>query len=36
MPEEEKKELADFVIDNNGSLEQLRESMHRLYDELVV
>ncbi|HDN59657.1 MAG TPA: dephospho-CoA kinase [Candidatus Marinimicrobia bacterium] len=36
MPEEEKKELADFVIDNNGSLKQLRESMHRLYDELVV
>lgn len=35
MPEEEKKELADFVIDNNGSLEQLRESMYRLYDKLV-
>ncbi|MBS1270882.1 MAG: Dephospho-CoA kinase [Candidatus Marinimicrobia bacterium] len=31
MPEEEKVELADFVIDNNGTEEELRAEVDRVY-----
>jgi len=35
MPEEEKRELASFVIENNGSIEQLYASVDKLYSELI-
>lgn len=35
MPEEEKRELASFVIENNGSVEHLYEEIDKLYNELV-
>ena len=35
MPVEDKVRQADFVIDNNGSIEQTREQVRRLYHELV-
>lgn len=35
MPEEEKRELAAFVIENNGSIEHLYEEIDKLYNELV-
>ena len=34
MPEEEKRELASYVIENNGDVEQLRQSLEELYQEL--
>jgi dephospho-CoA kinase len=34
MPIEEKKKLADWIIDNSGSLEETREQVERLYKEL--
>ena len=35
MPVTDKVRQADFVIDNNGSIEQTREQVRRLYRELV-
>ena len=35
MPEEEKRELASFVIENNESIEHLYEEIDKLYNELV-
>jgi len=35
MPEEDKRELATHVIENNGTAEQLREAMYALYDQLM-
>ncbi len=35
MPDEEKRELATFVIENNGSEEELRQAVEKLYDQLV-
>jgi len=35
MPEEEKRELASFVIDNSGTLEQLKSAMESLYKKLM-
>jgi dephospho-CoA kinase len=35
MPEEAKRELASFVIENNGSVEHLYEEIDKLYNELV-
>jgi len=35
MPEEEKMELADFVIVNNGTEEELRQEIDRIYKRLV-
>jgi len=34
MPEEEKRELASYVIENNGSIEELKKRIYELYDEL--
>jgi len=34
MPIDEKKALADIVIDNSGSLEHTREQVERVYAEL--
>lgn len=34
MPEEEKRGLASYVIENNGSIEELKKLMYELYDEL--
>ena len=34
MPEEEKRELASYVIENNGDMEQLHSSLAALYQEL--
>jgi len=34
MPEEEKRELASYVIENNGDMGQLRQSLEKLYQEL--
>jgi dephospho-CoA kinase len=34
MPDEEKKELASYVINNDGTVEQLKEAVYRLYNEL--
>lgn len=34
MPDEEKRELASFVIENNGTEEELRQAVEKLYDEL--
>ncbi len=34
MPEEEKRELASYVIENNGSIEELKKRMYEIYDEL--
>lgn len=35
MPEEAKRELASFVIENNGSIEHLYEEIDKLYNKLV-
>jgi len=35
MPDEEKRELANFVIENNGTIADLKQRMQQLYDELV-
>ena len=35
MPAEEKRDRADFVLDNSGSVEELREQVVALYDQLV-
>ncbi|MCK4715231.1 MAG: dephospho-CoA kinase [Candidatus Marinimicrobia bacterium] len=35
MPEEEKRELASFVIENNGSGDHLYEEIDKLYSKLV-
>jgi dephospho-CoA kinase len=35
MPIEEKKKLADWVIDNSGSLEETKKQVERLYKELI-
>jgi len=35
MPEEEKRELASIVIENNGSLEQLYTEIDKLYADLM-
>ncbi|MFA4839029.1 MAG: dephospho-CoA kinase [Candidatus Neomarinimicrobiota bacterium] len=35
MPEEEKRELASFVIDNSGTPEQLKSAMESLYKKLM-
>lgn len=35
MPEEAKRELASFVIENNGPIEHLYEEIDKLYNELV-
>lgn len=35
MPEEEKIELADFVIDNNGAEEDLHREVDRVYAEIM-
>ena len=34
MPEAEKAKLADFVIDNSGSLDHTREQVHQVWDKL--
>ncbi|MCK9244155.1 MAG: dephospho-CoA kinase [Candidatus Marinimicrobia bacterium] len=34
MPEEDKRELAEFVIENNGAEEQLKSAVDELYDKL--
>jgi len=34
MPEEDKRELAEFVIENNGTDEQLKAAVAELYDRL--
>ncbi len=34
MPEEDKRELAEFVIENNGTDEQLKVAVEELYDRL--
>jgi dephospho-CoA kinase len=35
MPEEDKRELASFVIENDGTEEELKVAVDRLYDELI-
>lgn len=35
MPEEEKRELASFIIDNSGTPEQLKSAMESLYQKLM-
>ena len=35
MPEEEKRELASYVIENNGAEDQLRDAVFALYDKLL-
>jgi len=35
MPEEEKRELASFVIENNGSVEYLFEEIDKLFADLI-
>ncbi len=35
MPEEAKRELASFIVENNGSIEHLYEEIDKLYNELV-
>lgn len=35
MPEEEKRELASYVIENNGSIEELKKHMYELYDKCI-
>lgn len=35
MPEEEKRELADFVVENNGTIEHLYEEIDKLYTEIM-
>lgn len=34
MPDEEKRELASFVIENNGTEEELRQAVEKLYHQL--
>ncbi|HEY6352053.1 MAG TPA: dephospho-CoA kinase [Candidatus Angelobacter sp.] len=34
LPDQEKVRLADYVIDNSGSLEQTRQQVERIYQEL--
>lgn len=36
MPVEDKARLADFVIDNNGTLDNTEKQVQRLYDALKV
>ena len=35
MPEEDKRDLASFVIENNGSIEELNQEIDKLYQQLV-
>lgn len=35
MPEEEKRELADFVVENNGTFEHLYEEIDKLYTAIM-
>lgn len=35
MPEEDKRALASFVIENNGSIEELNQEIDKLYQQLV-
>jgi len=35
MPEEDKRDLASFVIENNGTLEELNQEIDKLYQQLV-
>ena len=35
LPLDEKVKLADFVIDNDGSIEETREQVHRVYAQLM-
>jgi len=35
IPEEEKRELASYVIENNGSIEELKKRIYELYDEFI-
>lgn len=35
LPEESKVKMADFVIDNNGTEEQLKEQVDKVYQQLV-
>jgi dephospho-CoA kinase len=35
MPEEDKRDLASFVIENNGSIEELNQEIDILYQQLV-
>jgi dephospho-CoA kinase len=35
IPLEDKREWADFVIDNNGSLQDLQQQCQKIYDQLV-
>lgn len=35
MPEEDKRDLASFVIENNGSIEELNQEIDKLYHQLV-
>ncbi len=35
MPEKEKRQLANYVIENNKSMAALKQKMQQLYDELV-
>lgn len=35
MPEEEKRELADFVVENNGTIEHLYGEIDKLYSEIM-
>jgi dephospho-CoA kinase len=34
LPDEEKIKLADYVIDNSGSLEQTREQVRQVWQKL--
>jgi len=34
LPQEEKIKRADFVLENNGSLEELKEKARALYEKL--
>lgn len=36
MPDEQKQRLADYVIDNSGSLEDLRESAEAVYNQILM
>jgi dephospho-CoA kinase len=34
MPIEDKKQFADFIVDNEGTLEETRAQVERLWEEL--
>jgi dephospho-CoA kinase len=34
MPEDEKRNYADYIIENNGSLEELRKKVRQLFKAL--